>query len=371
VLRILQVVNIMDRAGLETMLMNYYRSIDRSQIQFDFLTHRHTEGAYEQEIISMGGRVYHAPRLYPQNYIAYFKYMDQFFKEHTEYQIVHSHIDTMSIFPLYAAKRRNVSIRISHSHSSKLDKDAKIAIKYLAKLALTKVANVYCACGERAGKFMYGNRTFRVIKNAVDLEKFKFNSELRMKTKEMLGIGNAFVIGHVGRYCYIKNQAFLMEVFYEVRKTITNVKLLLIGKGEDEAMLRIKAEELGCKDDVLFLIDRSDVDELYQAMDVFVMPSLFEGLPVVGIEAQANGLQCIVSNQISKEILLTNSIQMLSLSDTKEQWAETIIRIPRTRSNSCMEMLRKTGYDVHYEVDRMMEWYQSLDAQANSSITDK
>ena len=132
-IRILQVVNIMDRAGLETMLMNYYRNIDRTKVQFDFLTHRIEKGAYEDEIISMGGKVYHAPRLYPQNYKKYFGFMKAFFMEHPEYKIIHSHIDAMSYFPLQAAKNSGVPVRIAHSHSSKFDRDIKLPIKFIAK----------------------------------------------------------------------------------------------------------------------------------------------------------------------------------------------------------------------------------------------
>ena len=173
-IRILQCVNIMDRAGLENMLMNYYRNIDRTKIQFDFLTHREEKGAYEDEIISMGGKVYHAPRLYPQNYPLYFKWMKNFFTKHPEYKIVHSHIDAMSYFPLLAAKKASVPIRIAHSHSSKLDRDIKLPIKYFALKKLPFVSNGYCACGQKAGKFMFGSRRFSVIHNAIDLQKFSY-----------------------------------------------------------------------------------------------------------------------------------------------------------------------------------------------------
>ena len=202
----MQVVNIMDRAGLETMLMNYYRNIDRSQVQFDFMTHRPTEGAYDKEILDMGGRIFRAPRLYPQNYHKYFSFMKQFFQEHPEYNIIHSHIDTMSAFPLLAAKRAGLPNRIGHSHSSKLDIDAKLPIKYAAKLMMPRVANIYCACGEKAGKFMYGNRDIQIIPNAIEIKKFDFDKDKRNLVKRKLGIEGKFVIGHVGRFYYVKNQ---------------------------------------------------------------------------------------------------------------------------------------------------------------------
>ena len=147
-IRVLQVVNDMRRAGLETMLMNYYRNIDRNEVQFDFLTHRPYDGAYDEEIDRLGGKIYHAPRLYPQNYPQYFKYMKAFFEEHPEYRIIHSHIDSMSFFPLLAAKKSGVPIRVGHSHNSKLDRDMKYPIKYFALKGMPKVANVYFSCGE-------------------------------------------------------------------------------------------------------------------------------------------------------------------------------------------------------------------------------
>lgn len=360
-IRVMQVVNIMDRAGLETMLMNYYRNIDRSQVQFDFMTHRSVEGAYNKEILEMGGRIFQAPRLYPQNYPKYFSFMKQFFQDHPEYKIVHSHIDTMSAFPLLAAKKAGIPNRIGHSHSSKLDMDAKLPIKYAAKLMMPHVANIYCACGEIAGKFMYGNRDIQIIHNAIDIKKFDFDEKKRNAVRSKLGIEGKFVIGHVGRFYYVKNQSFLLDVVKEIKKKRPNVVLLLIGKGEDEDKLRSKVEELDLKENVIFLIDRSDVDELYQAMDVFVMPSIFEGLPVVGVEAQANRLPCLFSDNISKEVLLTDTAEMMDIHLPPETWADKILDMNRG-DNTNQEQLRQKGYDVEVEAMRLMKWYQELDS---------
>lgn len=359
-IRVLQAVNIMDRAGLETMLMNYYRKIDKEQVQFDFLTHRPGKGAYDDEILSMGGRVFHAPRLYPQNYKNYDWYMKNFFEEHPEYQIIHAHIDAMSAFPLYEAKKNRIPIRISHSHTSRLDIDAKLPIKYLAKLAVPKVANVYCACGEKAGKFLYREKKFELIHNAIDLEAFRFDIRKRKIKRAELGIKDELVIGHVGRYCYIKNQMFLLDIFGEVLKQRADAKLLLIGKGEDEAALRKKVSELSLDEKVLFLLDRSDVKELYQAMDVFVMPSIFEGLPVVGIEAQANGLPCVISNTISDEILLTDTVSMLSIKQPARDWAMKILSVSQERSMTSITQLRDRGYDSETEAEKLAKWYEEL-----------
>ncbi len=359
-IRILQVVNKMDRAGLETMLMNYYRNIDRAQVQFDFLTHREEDGAYDEEIKSLGGKVYHAPRLYPQNYPAYFKWMDKFFSEHPEYKIVHSHIDAMSAFPLYASKKNNIPVRIAHSHSSKLDKDFKLPIKYAALKFIPKVANVNYACGKVAGEFMYPSQKFRIINNAVDIEKFSFDQNKRKEIQQILDIENKYVVGHVGRYCYIKNQVFLLKIFKELLIEKPESVLLLVGKGEDEQKLRSFASELGIKEKVKFLIDRDDVDELYNAMDVFVMPSLFEGLPVVSVEAQANGLPCILSDNISEEAVLTSSVKMLSLNENAGLWANEILGTDIYRNPNATVQLVEKGYDIKIEAKKLEDWYGKL-----------
>lgn len=363
-IRILQAVNIMDRAGLETMLMNYYRHIDRDRIQFDFLTHRSTDGAFDEEIRKMGGRVYHAPRLYPNQYAKYFKYMKSFFEEHPEYKIVHSHIDSMSYFPLRAAKDNHVPIRIAHSHSSKLDRDLKLPIKYVALKSIRNVANVNFACGTVAGRFMF-DENFKIIHNAVDLKQFVFNKKIRNEKRKELGLEEKFVIGHVGRYCYIKNQLFLLDVFKAVLERRKNSHLLLIGKGEDQRKIEQKILGLDLQDKVSLLIDRSDVADLYQTMDIFVMPSLFEGLPVVGIEAQASGLPCIVSDRISREVMITNSIKECAIESGVKYWAEKILDCDLSRNANAYQLLAEAGYDIELETPKLEQIYLDLLKQFN------
>lgn len=359
-IRILQSVNIMDRAGLETMLMNYYRNIDRDVVQFDFLTHRDFEGAYDDEIRTLGGKIYHAPRLYPQHLSSYYKYMRKLFCEHREYRIIHSHMDSMSYFPLKAAKLNGIPIRIAHSHTSKLDFDLKFPIKYYALKSLTKVANYNIACGKIAGKFLFHDSQFGIVHNAIDLSKFAFDEEIRKTIRNKLNIQNCFVIGHVGRFCYIKNQLFLVEILKEVLKYRPNSILALVGKGPDERKIREKAKKLGVENNVLFLIDRADVAELYQAFDIFVMPSLFEGLPVVGVESQANGLPVIISDKVSSEIMITNNISQLSLKNSASEWANCILTSDCKRNNFAFSELQKAGYDIKNEAMNLQNFYVDL-----------
>ena len=318
-IRVLQCVNDMHRAGLETMLMNYYRNIDRTKIQFDFLTHRPGKSDYDDEILSLGGKVYYAPRLYPQNYPAYFKYMKKFFAEHPEYQIVHSHIDSMSYLPLLAAKKAGVPVRIAHSHNTSIDKDFKYILKQYFRKKITKAANYYCACGQEAGEFLFPGKEFTFIPNAIEVDKFLYNKEVRDKKRKDLGLANEFVVGHVGRLSYQKNHELLIRIFDELHKKDANTVLLLIGVGEKEDEIRKQVHELNLDECVRFLGNRDDVNELYQAMDVFVMPSLFEGIPVVGVEAQFAGLPCVFSNKVPVEVKFSSKTQFVGLDSKLEE----------------------------------------------------
>ncbi len=356
-IKVLQVVNIMDRAGLETMLMNYYRNIDLEKVQFDFLTHRDIAGAYDSEIKEKGGKVFHAPRLVPKNYIKYFIWMKKFFKEN-KYDIVHSHIDTMSFFPLLAAKLSGIKVRIAHSHSSKLDFDIKLPIKFIAKLLLPFVSNVYFACGEKAGKFLFKNRKFEIVRNACDTDLFKYDESKRKIVRKNLKLNDKVVIGHVGRYNYIKNQLFILDIFNEYLKLNSNSHLILIGKGPNEMKIREKIVKLNLKSKVTLLIDRNDVNDLYQAMDVFVMPSLFEGLPLVAVEAQINGLRCIVSDNISKEVMLTQNISMLSLKKDALTWANEIYKSNLERNTLALKEITNNGYDIKNEAKELLAKYK-------------
>lgn len=361
-IRILHCVNKMDRAGLETMIMNYYRNIDREKVQFDFLTHRIEDGDYDDEIKKMGGKIYHAPRLMPHNYTKYCRYMKKLFAENPEYKIVHSHIDTMSFFPLREAKKNNILIRISHSHSSKLDFDFKLPIKYYAKTQINKVNNVKFSCGDKASKFLYGStKDVYLVNNAIDLEKFSFNSNVREKIRQQLNIpSDAVVIGHVGRYIYIKNQTFLIDILNEIVKKNKNYYLVLIGAGNDEKMLKEKVCKLNLEKNVIFVGSRNDVNKYYNIFDIFVMPSLFEGLPLVGVEAQANGMPTLFSDTISNEIIMTPNSQMISLEKKINDWVNIIIEIPLKRQSENINLLREKGYDIKYESKKLQDKYYSL-----------
>lgn len=359
-IRILHVVNDMHRAGLETMLMNYYRNIDRTKIQFDFLTHRSQKSDYDDEIIAMGGKIYYAPRLYPQNYPAYFKYMKKFFAEHPEYQIVHSHIDAMSYLPLRAAKKAGVPVRIAHSHNTSIDRDFKYILKQFFRSKITSVANYYCACGKEAGEFLFKGKDATVIPNAIEVDRFLFNQEMRKHKREELGLKDEFVLGHVGRLSYQKNHKFLIKIFSELHKKNKNTVLLLIGVGEKEQEIKEQIHTLGLDDAVRFLGNRSDVNELYQAIDVFVMPSFFEGIPVTGVEAQFAELPCIFSTKVPEEVSFTDKCQFLTLEESTDKWVEVILSVDpnvRLEGNSTAE---NSWYNIKNAKSILVEYYNNI-----------
>ena len=360
-IRILQCVNNMHRAGLETMLMNYYRNIDRSRIQFDFLMHRQEKSDYDDEILALGGRIYRAPRLYPQNYPAYFAYMKQFFRDHPEYKIVHSHIDSMSYLPLLAAKRAGVPVRITHSHSASIDKDMRYLMKQGFRFLLPSVATHFFACGEKAGQFLFRGKPYQMIPNAIDAAKFLFDLEIRTQKRAELGLDGTFVVGHVGRFCYPKNHEFLVDIFEKICQKDSNSVLMLVGTGEKEEKIREYVSQKNLSDSVLFMGNRSDVNELYQAMDVFVMPSLFEGVPLVGVEAQFSGLPCVFSSSVTREVFFTDRCKSVDLSRPVEEWAQMVLnqRLEQHRTADTANAL----YDVRNACGILAESYENLAVQ--------
>lgn len=357
-IRILQCVNNMHRAGLETVLMNYYRHIDRDKIQFDFLMHRAERSDYDDEIESLGGRIYRAPRLYPQNYPAYFIYMSRFFREHPEYRIVHSHIDAMSYLPLLAAKRAGVPVRIAHSHSAGIDRDFKYPLKLVFRSLLPSVCNYRVACGRKAGDFLFGAGEYAVVPNAINAETFVYSEALRVEKRRELGVEDAFVIGHVGRFSAVKNHEFLLKTFASISDILPEARLILAGSGETEQKTKTQADKLGLISRIHFLGSRDDVQELYQAMDVFVMPSFFEGVPGGAIEAQFAGLPCLLSDRISEEVAFTDSCRFLPLERGADAWAQEIIAV--AGANRDRKAVECPCYDIRKAACSLEEYYSQL-----------
>lgn len=355
-IRILHVVTYMGRGGLETMIMNYYRHIDRSKVQFDFIVHRDFRADYDDEIEALGGRIFHLPRLVPWSR-SYLKTLERFFRAHPEYKIVHVHQDCLSSVILKVAQKCCIPIRIAHSHSSSQDKNMKYLIKLFYKRFIPAYATQLFACGKKAGEWMFGGTPFWILNNAIDTNRYSYNSERHDSIRRKLQIpDSAFVIGHVGRFNTVKNHTFLLDVFAKAKEQNNNLMLLLVGDGNLRAEIEQKAASLGILSNVIFTGIRSDVPDLLQAMDCFVFPSHYEGLGIVVIEAQTAGLPCCISTGVPREAAITDLVQFRSLDDSPEQWAEWILRHVDTPRKDMSEEIRKAGYDIA-ETSKWLENY--------------
>lgn len=356
-IRVLQIVTYMGRGGLETMLMNYYRYIDRTKVQFDFLVHRKYEADYDKEIKSLGGKIYRLSVLNPFSF-SYRQELNSFFKEHKEYQIVHVHQDCLSSIILKSAKRNNVKVRIAHSHSISQDKNIKYLIKMFYRQFIPKYATDLMACGEAAGKWMFSGSQFCVLNNSINTELYSFNEEKRKRVRAEFNIAeNELVIGHVGRFSPPKNHDFLIKTFKEVIQK-ENAKLLLVGDGNLRGIIENEIENLGLKENVIFTGVRSDVADLMQAMDVFVFPSLYEGLPVTMVEAQAAGLPCVISDNVPSECIITEGlVTKCSLNDSEDVWVNYILEsINKLRKDTRKEIIN-AGFDIKDSAKKLQEFY--------------
>lgn len=322
-IRVAQIVGKMNGGGVEAVVMNYYRHIDRSKVQFDFLIDSDSSLVPREEIESLGGRVFEIPPY--QHVIEYQRELQRLFREEG-WKIVHSHINALSVFPLRAAKKAGVPVRIAHSHStSGKGEYAKNALKAVLKTQSNRYPTHRFACSKFAGEWLFGKAAhFEVVYNAIDLDRFRFNVEARAEARADLGlVDNQFAIGHVGRFTAQKNHVFLIDVFTEVAKRRDDAVLLLVGTGEAGASVKALVDERGLTDRVKFLGQRSDVNRLYQAFDAFVLPSLYEGLCLVGVEAQVSGLPCLLSDAITREVDVTGECKFLSI-DSPVVWADEI-----------------------------------------------
>ncbi len=356
-IRVLQIVTYMGRGGLETMLMNYYRHIDRNRVQFDFLVHRDFEADYDQEILGLGGRIYHVSRLVPWSR-SYRKELKDFFHEHPEYRIVHVHQDCLSSVALQCAKECGVPIRIAHSHSSSAVKNLKYPIKLHYMKRIPKYATHMFACGKQAGDWMFSGDKYQIIRNAIDTEKYQYVSDVEKQICSEFGLDEKVIIGHVGNFTPAKNHMFLLEVFQEILKRKPEARLLLVGGGEGMNLVREKVKNMGIQDKIIFTGIRSDVNRLMQAMNVFVFPSLYEGLPVTMIEAQASGLPCIISDNVSDEcIVIRNLVSSISLEESPAQWAERILQQSYRGHENHIKEIKEAGYDISTEAQKLERFY--------------
>lgn len=356
-IRVLQVVTYMGRGGLETMLMNYYRNINRDKVQFDFLVHRDFEADYDQEILNLGGKIYRLSRLNPFSK-KYLNQLDQFFKVHPKYEIVHSHLDCMAGIPLKYAKKNGVPIRIAHAHSSNQTKDKKYLLKLMFKRNIKKNATDLFACAQDAGRWMFGYDQFHVMNNAIDTKVYIANKQTGNEVRQELKIPeDAFVVGHVGRFAPPKNHKFIIRVFAEVLKEKKNAFLLLVGDGDLRGETEALTVELEIQENVIFAGMRSDVNRMLQAMDVFLFPSIYEGLPLSIIEAQAAGLPCLISDKVPIECRKTDLVSQLSLNDSLNVWKDAVIDARKILKKDTFREISDAGFDICQNAKWLEDFY--------------
>ena len=365
-IRVLHSVSNMDRAGIETMLMNYYRHMDREKIQFDFLCNKNKPGAYDAEIRSLGGRIFHAPGLNPAKYPAYLAYMGALFAQEPGYRILEAHNGALGVYALHAAKVHGVPVRIFHAHGASIAKDWKLPLKIVCKALLPRNTNGCFSCGDAAAAYYFQKQVaaakqYVYVPNAIEVERFVFDGKIRDKIRQENGLAQKHVVGHVGRFMKQKNHCFLLAVFEEVARRDPEAVLVLLGEGERQDAVRRTVQERGLQDRVLFTGNVGNANEWYNAFDVFVLPSIWEGLPLVGVEAQANDLPCLFSDTITREIGLLQTTKFLSLQAPAAAWADAILDgFARRERKDNTALLTRNRYNIAWEAGKLQQRYEEL-----------
>lgn len=358
--RILHVVSVLDVGGMESFIMNMYRQIDRTEYQFDFLVHHKRRGVYEQEIEQLGGKVYHTSLMDDFNLVKYCADLNRLFSAHSEYRVIHGHLGSPALFYLGAALRFGIPGRILHCHTAGFSRSVKGYIKHFMFHFSPRYANVRLACSQEAGVYQFGSQSFEIIPNGIDVSRFRFTQSQRDTTRETLNLKDRFVIGNVGRFIGLKNHRFMVMLLHELRKTIPNVALLFIGVGECENEIRSLVQENKDSDCVFFMGLQKDTAPFYMAMDAFIMPSKFEGLPLAGLEAQCSELPCVFSDRVSTEVKRTEQVTFLPIDDDDiSQWVselKSIYDYPVNRNNTHHEVER---YDIRIVTDEMLRRYDA------------
>lgn len=363
-IRVLHENVIMDPGGIEALLMNVYRHIDREKVQFDFLVHRPDKAFYEDEIIALGGRIYRTPKFspIPGQYQKFMNSIESILREHPEYKIMHAHAE-LNLWPLMIAKKIEIPTRIAHSHNAKTTINLKYFFFLYEKLYIKKYCTDMFMCSTPAGIWTFGEDAVNsgkvhFIKNGIETERFVYDECIRKEKRKELGIADKFVVGHVGRFMQQKNHSYLIDIFEQIVEKNDNAVLMLVSDGHLMEDIKKKVHNLGLDDKVLFLGNRRDVNQLMQAMDVFVFPSLWEGLPLTGIEAQASGLPVVMSDVITNEVCVTDNVHMMSLNASPESWANKILEVccNFNRKNVQQEII-DGGFDIRTTAAWLQDFY--------------
>lgn len=362
-IRVLQVLGRLNRGGAESMIMNLFRGVDREKIVFDFVIHTKEHCDFTDEILSLGGRIYSAPRYNGRNHFAYKKWWNNFFKEHSEHKVIHGHMYSIASIYLKIAKKYGL-ITIAHSHTSSAKTGFSGMIKRIIQAPLKNIPDWLFACSDNAGRWLYGKnvgkrKNYILLKNAIEMQKYVCSPEISGKIRSELDIEDKFVVGHIGRMVPAKNHPYLLDVFKEFLQINENSVLLLVGDGPSRKEIEKKAQFLGIHEKVIFTGVRSDVNEVLQAMDCFVFPSLYEGLGIVVIEAECLGLPCFINESLPEELYINENIYGISLKKTPKEWAKIISekRDSKISEEVAKENVKNAGYDINVTAKMLENFY--------------
>ena len=367
--RILHILGNTQLGGAESRIMDLYRHMDRSVVQFDFVVHSKEEGYFNEEIRKLGGRIFRVPRFRVLNYFSYCRAWKKLLQEHrdadgrSEFHMIQGHMTSTAAIYLPIARKCGIETTIAHARSAGVDKGLKGILTRFLRRNLSKKADYLFTCSELAGISVFGKKAVergrtRFLPNAIDCQKFAPDPLVREKIRRELGIENCYVIGHVGRFHYAKNHEYLLRVFAElVKRKTRDYVLLLLGEGSGMEDIRILSRELGIEDKVYFLGNKSNVNDYYQAMDYFVYPSRFEGMPGTIVEAQTAGLRCLMSDTICKEVIATDLVTTRSISEDPGLWADEIEQHLQYQRSSRVDEMKELGFDVHGQAVLMTDFY--------------
>lgn len=365
-IRVLQIVNQMNRGGMESRLMDLYRNMDHSKVQFDFYTFRKNPGEFDKEIESLGGRIFYNENLSIKNLRRNLKDLQKFLLAQGNYSIVHCHMNQWCGLLLMSAKKAAVPVRIAHSRTSLNKTSLKNYVKNVIKLPVNVMATHKFAVSKLAGEWLFGKRAaasgeVEVWPNAIECDKFAFSMDTRSRIRKELGIADEFTLIHVGNLRVEKNHEYIIKVFSKLKKYIPNAKLILVGKDNRNGYIHDISKDANVFDDILFLGSRTNVCELLQAGDVFVFPSHYEGFPGAVLEAEASGLFCVISKNITEEVCIGNLVERISITeDCIDSWVNTILNKPHIDRDTAYKIVSNNGYDIKTTAEKLENFYLNI-----------
>lgn len=361
-IRILHVLGSTNLGGAESRIMDIYRHINREKVQFDFLVHQTEQGYYEDEIRRLGGRIFRVPRFKLYNLSKYKKALCRFFEEHHEFRAVHGHMTSTAAIYLPIAKKSGIPMTIAHARSAGVDKGIKGRITLWIRKPLKRRCDYMFACSGLAAEAVFGSKNtlsgkVKIIPNAIDVAPFRYRKRVRDRMRSALDVEDKFVIGHVGRFHYAKNHEYLLRVFAKIAEKREDAVLFLLGEGSLMKEMKITAVSLGIEKKVFFFGNQKETWDYYQAMDFFVFPSRFEGLPGTVVEAQSAGLRCLISDTIAREVQITDLVTYKSIEDKPEEWADYVLKHAKYEREDMYEQIAAAGFDVKMQAKQYEQFY--------------